>query len=147
LEEIKVKREGDEAAYLQTRWRRRGCFVLAAAAALKVGAEDAVLMGEEAGSKVGQQPGEPSRATPCPPVLLPMASDKGDAWRRRKSAPWSRPRPSHAYPTGRQRGRDVGGGDQRRRLGYLEGSRSDDLAAARVWRMGAALGGRKDARE
>jgi hypothetical protein len=31
---------------------------------------------------------------------------------------------------------------------YLEGSSSDDLAAAaRVWRMGAALGGRKDARE
>jgi hypothetical protein len=76
-------------------------FVLAAAAALKVGAEDAVLVGEEAGSKVGQQPGEPRRATPRPPVLLPMASDKGEARRRRKSAPWNRPRPSHAHPMGR----------------------------------------------
>jgi hypothetical protein len=34
----------------------------------------------------------------------------------------------------------MGGEGQRRRLGYLEGSSSDDLAAARVWRMGAALG-------
>jgi hypothetical protein len=55
------------------------------AAALKVGAEDAVLVVEEAGRKVGQQPGELRRATMHPPVLLPTASDKGEARRRRGS--------------------------------------------------------------
>jgi hypothetical protein len=41
-------------------------------AVLEVGAEDAVLVAEEAGSKVGQQRGEPRRATLHTPVLLPM---------------------------------------------------------------------------